>query len=549
MMTKKEIRAEIRGKRRALSTEEWREKSHRIGATLCRLPAYEQADVIFAYLAKEGEVLLDEVILDALGRGKTVAVPKVLGSEMEFYMIEDLSQVEIGCMGIREPLSRKPVSLPPQSVAMDAAKILMLLPAVAVDEQCHRVGYGGGYYDKYLEKHPALYKLAVAFEFQVYPQVPTEEFDMPLDQIVTEERIWKREENVVMETEDSGMCMSAEPASGKKPMVYLQSPSTDAQFNLALEQYVFEEMDHSRQYFMLWQNASAVIVGKNQNTIEEIHQKYVEDHGIQVVRRLSGGGAVYHDLGNLNFTFIVDGTDGDNMDLHVFCQPIVRALGQLGVDAQVNGRNDITIEGRKFSGNSQYVRKGRIMHHGTLMFDSDLSVVEECLKVSQDKIQSKGIKSVRSRVTNIREHLPQGTEISLAQFRDSLLHFMEAENGPMEYYELTAEDLARVEQIRTERYGCWQWNYGYSPRYTQRKERRIQGVGKILIALEVKDGCLEQAEFYGDYFGSEDTTEVVAVLRGCAMERNALMERLAQVDVERYFHRLTAEHLVELLLQ
>lgn len=332
-------------------------------------------------------------------------------------------------------------------------------------------------------------------------------------------------------------------------MVYLQSPSTDAEFNLALEQFVFEEMDRGKEYFMLWQNANAIIIGKNQNTVEEINRKYVEDHGIQVVRRLSGGGAVYHDMGNLNFTFIVDGEDAANMDLHAFCQPIARALQQLGVDAQVNGRNDITIDGRKFSGNSQYVRKGRIMHHGTLMFDSDLSVVSECLKVSRDKIESKGIKSVRSRVTNIREHLPQGPAISLEDFKELLVRFMEEEAGTMERHEFTAEELRRVEEIRAARYGRWQWNYGYSPHYSLRKECRVEGCGKILVSMEVRDGCLEQAEFYGDYFGSEDAGEVVRVLQGCQMEREALMTALAQVDLERYFHHLTAEQLVDILLQ
>ena len=332
-------------------------------------------------------------------------------------------------------------------------------------------------------------------------------------------------------------------------MIYLQSPSTDAEFNLALEQYVFEEMDRSQEYFMLWQNANAIIIGKNQNTVEEINRKYVEDRGIQVVRRLSCGGAVYHDMGNLNFTFIVNGEDAANMDLHAFCHPIARALQQLGVDAQVNGRNDITIDGRKFSGNSQYVRKGRVMHHGTLMFDSDLSVVSECLKVSRDKIESKGVKSVRSRVTNIREHLPQGKDITLDQFRELLVRFMEEGSGTMERHTFTEEELRRVEEIRAERYGRWQWNYGYSPRYSLRKERRVEGCGKILISMEVKDGRLEQAEFYGDYFGSEDPAEVVRVLRGCQMERSALTEALAQVDLERYFHNLTAEQLVDILLQ
>lgn len=329
-------------------------------------------------------------------------------------------------------------------------------------------------------------------------------------------------------------------------MVYLESPSTDPEFNLALEQFVFDEMDHSKEYFMLWQNDNAIIIGKNQNTVEEINRKYVEDHGIKVVRRLSGGGAVYHDLGNLNFTFIVDGGDTSCMDLHAFCRPIARALQQLGVNAEVNGRNDITIEGRKFSGNSQYIRNKRIMHHGTMMFDSDLSVVSECLNVSKDKIESKGIKSVRSRVTNIREYLKE--DITLEQYKELLIRFMEEEE-PMERHEFTSEELKRVEEIRAQRYGRWEWNYGYSPRYSLRKERRVEGCGKILISMDVKDGCAENMEFYGDYFGNSDTAELAALLKGCRMEREALLQALAGVDVGRYFNRLEKEQLVDILLQ
>ena len=194
-MTKKEIRAEIRQKRRALSEQDWRDKSHRICESIRSQAVYQQADVIYAYLAKKGEVLLDELIQDAWSQGKLVAVPKVMGAEMEFFRLKELTEVEIGCMGIREPLSREPLSQERLAEgSAESKKALMLLPAVAVDEQCHRVGYGGGYYDKYLEKHPHMTKVAVVFAFQMYPQVPTELLDVPLDGIVTEESsLWQQE--------------------------------------------------------------------------------------------------------------------------------------------------------------------------------------------------------------------------------------------------------------------------------------------------------------------------------------------------------------------
>ena len=181
---------------------------------------------------------------------------------------------------------------------------------------------------------------------------------------------------------------------------YLDLMTTDPSYNLAMEQYVFDCLPRDRMYFMLWQNDNAIIVGKYQNTIAEINEEAVRERGIRVVRRLSGGGAVYHDMGNLNFTFITDVGESNALDLKLFCEPVVRTLATLGVKAEVNGRNDITIDGKKFSGNSQYIRQGRVMHHGTIMFDSDLSVVSEALRVDPTKIQTKGIRSVRSRVTN-----------------------------------------------------------------------------------------------------------------------------------------------------
>ena len=218
-------------------------------------------------------------------------------------------------------------------------------------------------------------------------------------------------------------------------MEYINSPRTDPCWNLALEQYVFDSLDRSKSYFMLWQNHNTIVVGKNQNTVAEINSDFVRAHDITVVRRLSGGGAVYHDLGNLNFTFITDADKMDGIDLHMFCVPIVETLRSFGVQAEISGRNDITVDGKKFSGNSQYVREGRVMHHGTIMFDSDLTTVTQALQVDRDKIQSKGIKSVASRVTNLRPYMPEGT--TLAQFRQRLLEYLSVAE-PLHTLTLTA---------------------------------------------------------------------------------------------------------------
>ena len=279
----------------------------------------------------------------------------------------------------------------------------------------------------------------------------------------------------------------------------LNLTTTDPPFNLAAEQHVFEALPRDRSYLMLWQNDNAVIIGKYQNTLAEINKPFVDAHGIRVVRRLSGGGAVYHDLGNLNFTFITDAGDLETLDLHLFCQPIVSALA--GVEAEVNGRNDITIDGKKFSGNAQYLRGGRIMHHGTLLFDSDLSIVSQALAVDEEKIRAKGLRSVRSRVNNIRHCLPQ--PCSLPEFRQLLLETYVQESGG-ESYRLSDEDLAAIERLRENRYARWDWNYGKSPECTLLRRRRFEGCGTVEAQLLLENGRIAALRFQGDFFSLDE---------------------------------------------
>lgn len=327
---------------------------------------------------------------------------------------------------------------------------------------------------------------------------------------------------------------------------YLNLTTTDPAYNLAMEQYVFDSLPRDRAYFMLWQNDNAIIIGKYQNTLAEINQPFVEQHGIHVVRRLSGGGAVYHDLGNLNFTFIVDAGDTKELDLKLFCLPVVRALDRIGIHAEVNGRNDITIDGKKFSGNAQYLKNGRVMHHGTIMFDSDLSVVEQALRVDPSKIQAKGIKSVRSRVTNVRTYLPQDT--SLPEFRSLLLESILSET-PGEEYILSAQDLAAVESLRKQRYATWEWNYGASPVCTLMKKQRFDGCGCVEAYLSVSKGLIDGVEFRGDFFSTSDLGELSEKLIGLRPEADAYAGALQNVAISQYFTGLSNEQFLRLLCE
>ena len=327
-------------------------------------------------------------------------------------------------------------------------------------------------------------------------------------------------------------------------MYYIESPSFDGAFNLALEQYIFEQLDPSEEYCMLWRNRRAVIVGKHQNTFAEVDSAYASEKGVQVVRRLSGGGAVYHDLVNVNFTFFAkDGGDG-SFDFATFCRPMVRLLRELGGNPELSGRNDMTIDGRKFSGNAQYMRRGRVMHHGTLMYDSDLEEVARLLRVSPDKLTSKAITSVRSRVTNLKPHLKgvETTEEFMARLREFL--FREYDLRPLRLGEI---DWGEVTQMADERYRTWEWNYGESPAFSVVKKRRVEGCGSIEIHLDAKGGVISNLAFYGDYFGNGEADELAGMLTGVRLEREAVGKALSGVDVGLWFAGLDTRTFADIL--
>jgi len=327
-------------------------------------------------------------------------------------------------------------------------------------------------------------------------------------------------------------------------MKYIDWKETDPQMNLAFEEYVFNQMDKDESYFLLWQNDNAVIVGKHQNTIEEINQEYIRENDIKVVRRLSGGGAVYHDLGNLNFTFIVNDHGQEQFDFQTFTRPLVDALKTLGVNAEFNSRNDIAIDGKKFSGNSQYAKRGRILHHGTILFNSNLATIQSALKVKPDKIESKGIKSVKSRVTNIADYLIEG--YTLDDFKTALLKAM-FENDNLETITLLGEEIRAIEQLKAEKYATWDWNYGKSPQYNLRKERKCD-FGLITVLLQVVKGEIREIHFYGDYFGNGDIQELEALFIGVKPSEEALSEVLKDTKLADYINGLDSKTLIDLIL-
>ena len=327
-------------------------------------------------------------------------------------------------------------------------------------------------------------------------------------------------------------------------MVYIESNCVDPRWNLALEEYVFTQMPTNQSYFMLWQNRNTIVIGKNQNTIAEINSEYVKEHDIQVVRRLSGGGAVYHDLGNLNFTFITDAEKADEIDFAKFCVPVVQTLHSFGVPAEINGRNDMTIHGKKFSGNAQYVQKCRVLHHGTILFSSDSGVISQALHANKEKLQSKGIASVSSRVCNIADFLPE--DISLDAFKAALVRNVMKTETP-DVYKFSPEQINAVEQIKKNRYDLWEWNYGHSPRYEIMKAKRFQGCGIVEVSMNVSKGVIQSIRFTGDFFNIDNVEQLCRILIGTAVNKIALTDRLRDVCVERYVKGLSTQQLIELL--
>lgn len=327
-------------------------------------------------------------------------------------------------------------------------------------------------------------------------------------------------------------------------MINIVNPSKEPYFNLALEEYFLKTKELKEDLLILWQNDPTIVVGKNQNAYEELDFDFVEKNGIHVVRRMSGGGAVYHDSGNLNYTIIKNEGNLYRNDFRFFALPVVSCLKKLGVEAIFNGRNDILIDGKKFSGNAQYFYNDKVLHHGTLLFDSDLSVLASALRVKGDKLESKGVKSVKSRVTNIRDYVADG--ISLRDFQENLLVSMfEESETAINNYLLSEEDLAAISELRDKKYKTWEWNIGKSPKMSYQKEIRFEA-GSLTLAMNVKNGRIEKAKIYGDFFEAKPIEELEALLIHRKYDKGELDTWMDQVDISEYIHLLKNEDFKQL---
>ena len=326
-------------------------------------------------------------------------------------------------------------------------------------------------------------------------------------------------------------------------MIYHVSNTNDTAFNIALEEYCFKNLRDQDEIFLLWINEPSIIVGKYQNTIEEINTEYTREHGINVIRRISGGGAVYHDLNNLNYTIISNKDKGkEGFDFKEFSKPIIDTLAELGVKAEFTGRNDLEIDGQKFCGNAQAYIKDRVMHHGCLLFNVEFSALANALKVSKDKIESKGVKSVRARVTNILPHLKE--PITVNEFAEKILGYMKKHNPNMTEYHFSEEEIEKIKE-RAEYKRSWEWNYGESPEYNISRSHRFPK-GKIEIFANGINSRITIIKFYGDFFGkNEELTDIENLLVDVKYTPEDVKKALENVEINNYFAGFTLDEIVE----
>src|SRR5690606_14505366 len=325
-------------------------------------------------------------------------------------------------------------------------------------------------------------------------------------------------------------------------MIIIDSPSHDAYFNIASEEYLLSRFP-KEEILLFYINAPSIIIGKFQNTLAEINLDYVKEHGIKVVRRLSGGGAVYHDLGNLNFSFHTKAEDKDFTDFETFTRPVVKLLNKLGVPAKLEGRNDLLVDGKKFCGNAKTIKNMKMIQHGTILIHSEMSVLADALKVNPLKFVDKAVKSNRARVTNLIDYLPEGT--TTETFKRLFIEEIKQDNEQVEIYNVDEKDIRAIETLAAEKYSTWDWNFGASPDYNFKKANKVPA-GFIEVHLDVHKGYIEKAKIFGDFFASNAIEELEEKLVGVKHEEEALKKVLQESDLKAFFGNVTLEEILDI---
>ncbi|WP_460016758.1 lipoate--protein ligase [Lactovum odontotermitis] len=324
-------------------------------------------------------------------------------------------------------------------------------------------------------------------------------------------------------------------------MQFIKYEGNDAYQNIAMDSWLLYNLKPEKPVFALWQNKRAVIVGRNQNTFAEVNQDYIDAHDVQVVRRVSGGGAVYHDMGNICFTFFVPVASSAGVNFEQFVKPMHDALQSVGLDAKITGRNDLEIDGKKISGNAQRYAGGYLMHHGTLLWDSDVEAMIRSLNVSDEKFVSKAAKSVRSRVGMIKEYAP---DLDLQKFMDALQYYL-TDKGKDGELVLTPEQWAGIKDWRDNRFSTWDWNYGESPKFGFSNHGKFAG-GGIDVNVNVEKGLITDIDFVGDFLGVRDWRDIKSQFIGLPFEPAEVLKVLDKNKEGQYFGTIENQELADL---
>lgn len=324
-------------------------------------------------------------------------------------------------------------------------------------------------------------------------------------------------------------------------MLYLINNSTDPWFNLALEEVLMKDKSIDDDVIMLWQNDKSVIIGKHQNTVEEVNQQFADNNNIKIARRTTGGGAVYHDLGNLNYTFITKYTNKENVDFKKFAIPVVDALNSLGLNPELSGRNDILLDGKKISGTAMACICDKFMFHGTLLFDINIEIASKVLTVKADKIESKGIKSVKSRMGNIKSYLPN---LTINEFKEEIIKSLEKNSNNYIKRKISQNEIIKTNELYNNKFSKYEWNYGYSPKCNFHKFTRLP-CGGIDINLNIENGYITECKIFGDFIGLHGIELVENTIKGNMYNVKEIRAKLNDLNLNQYFGSITIDEILQ----
>jgi lipoate---protein ligase len=322
-------------------------------------------------------------------------------------------------------------------------------------------------------------------------------------------------------------------------MLCINSLNTNPYFNLASEEYLLKNF--REDIFLLYRNTPSIVVGKHQNTLAEINLSFVQEQEILVARRISGGGTVFHDLGNLNFAFFTSGKEGELVDYRRATQAIIGALGQMGLEVSLGKRNELLLKGMKISGTASHVFKQRVMHHGTLLFSSEMGDLSKALRASKEHFTDRAVKSVRSRVTNIRDHLSDPMEIEM--FQERILNYVLQTSENTQTYHLNESDMQEIKMLRDSKFSTWEWNFGYSPKYQFNRSVSFSS-GRFDLRMNVVKGLIRELKIEGDFISEKDIVSLEQMLLGCIHDPETLRIRLSGIQVSDYIFGLQNEELL-----